>query len=133
MSHHLRAHSHPSSNFVRCTRTCHTKKNIFGRDLKEILRLVICELVHRRRWALSGTEHVQTRNTICTGHGVPLVHGERRNMIIDILNHFCALETTLAERQYFRALAELVRRCAARLSACDVATIVSKMGSATWS
>ena len=49
-------------------------------------------------------------------------------MIIGIFTHFFALETTLAERQFFRALAKLVGRRAARLSACGIAAIVSKMG-----
>lgn len=49
-------------------------------------------------------------------------------MIIGIFTHFFAIETTLAERQFFRALARLVGRRAARLSACGVAAIVSKMG-----
>ncbi|CCM01377.1 uncharacterized protein FIBRA_03427 [Fibroporia radiculosa] len=49
-------------------------------------------------------------------------------MIIGIFTHFFAVETTLAERQFFRALARLVGRRAARLSACGIAAIVSKMG-----
>lgn len=49
-------------------------------------------------------------------------------MAIGIFTHFFALETTLAERQFFRALARLVGRRAARLSACGIASIVSKMG-----
>ena len=49
-------------------------------------------------------------------------------MIIGIFSHFFALETTLAERQFFRALAKLIGRRAARLSACGIAAIVSKMG-----
>lgn len=49
-------------------------------------------------------------------------------MIIGIFTHFFAIETTLAERQFFRALARLVGRRAARLSACGIAAIVSKMG-----
>ena len=40
-------------------------------------------------------------------------------MIIGIFSHFFALETTLAERQFFRA---------ARLSACGITAIVSKQG-----
>ena len=42
--------------------------------------------------------------------------------------HFFALEMTLAERQFFRALAKLVKRRAACPSACGIAAIVSKMG-----
>jgi hexokinase len=49
-------------------------------------------------------------------------------MIIGIFTHFFALETTLAERQFFRALAKLVGRRAARLSSCGIAAIVTKMG-----
>ncbi|KAG6831083.1 hypothetical protein H0H87_006199 [Tephrocybe sp. NHM501043] len=49
-------------------------------------------------------------------------------MIIGIFSHFFAVETTLAERQFFRALAMLIGRRAARLSACGIAAIVSKMG-----
>lgn len=48
-------------------------------------------------------------------------------MVIGIFTHFFALETTLAERQFFRALAKLIGRRAARLSACGIAAIVSKM------
>ena len=49
-------------------------------------------------------------------------------MIIGIFSHFFALETTLAERQFFRALAKLIGRRAARLSSCGIAAIVDKMG-----
>lgn len=49
-------------------------------------------------------------------------------MIIGIFSHFFAVETTLAERQFFRALAKLIGRRAARLSACGIASIASKMG-----
>ncbi len=49
-------------------------------------------------------------------------------MVIGIFSHFFALETTLAERQFLRALARLIGRRAARYSACGIAAIVSKMG-----
>lgn len=49
-------------------------------------------------------------------------------MIIGIFTHFFALETTLAERQFFRALAKLIGKRAARLSACGIAAIVNKKG-----
>lgn len=48
-------------------------------------------------------------------------------MIIGIFSHFFAVETTLAERQFFRAMARLIGRRAARLSACGIAAIVSHM------
>jgi hexokinase len=49
-------------------------------------------------------------------------------MIIGIFNHFFSLETTLSERQFFKALAKLIGKRSARLSACGIAAIVSKMG-----
>ena len=49
-------------------------------------------------------------------------------MIIGIFTHFFAVETTLAERQFFRALAKLIGRRAARLSSCGIAAIASRMG-----
>lgn len=49
-------------------------------------------------------------------------------MAIGIFSHFFAVETTLAERQFFRALAKLIGKRAARLSACGIAAIVSKKG-----
>ena len=48
--------------------------------------------------------------------------------IIGLFTFFFGLETTLAERQFFRALSRLISRRAARLSACGIAAIVSKMG-----
>jgi hexokinase len=48
--------------------------------------------------------------------------------IVGIFSHFYALETTLEERQFFRALARLIGRRAARLAACGIAAIVRKKG-----
>lgn len=50
-------------------------------------------------------------------------------MCIGIFSHFFAIETTLPERQFFRALARLIGRRAARLSACGIAALVSKTNS----
>jgi hexokinase len=134
-SHHLRAHSHPSSNRVRCVCTCHEKKErkklISGRYLGDILRLVICELSDEGVLFL-GQNTVQARKTVCAGHGVSLAHGERPNRgTVDghrYLQSCLALKTTLAERQFFRALAKFIGRRAARLSACGIVAILNKMG-----
>jgi hexokinase len=48
--------------------------------------------------------------------------------IVGIFSHFYALETTLEERQFFRALARLIGRRSARLAACGIAAIVRKKG-----
>jgi hexokinase len=46
--------------------------------------------------------------------------------IVGIFTHYYALSTTLAERQFFRALARLIGRRAARLSACGIAAVVRR-------
>lgn len=48
--------------------------------------------------------------------------------IVGIFTHFYGIETTLAERQFFRALAKLIGRRAARLSACGIAALVNRGG-----
>ncbi|KAH9023337.1 hexokinase [Lactarius pseudohatsudake] len=94
------------------------EKLISGRYLGEILRLVICELIDEGVLFLGqNTYKIES----------PYVLDTACLMIIGIFTHFFALETTLAERQFFRALAKLVGRRAARLSACGIAAIVSKM------
>ena len=46
-------------------------------------------------------------------------------MIIVISTHFFAVETTLAEQQFFRALAKLIGWRAAPLSACGIAAAIA--------
>lgn len=49
-------------------------------------------------------------------------------MIVGIFTHFFGLETTDSERAFFKSLAQLIGRRAARLSACGIAAIVAKKG-----
>ncbi|KAI9447230.1 hypothetical protein F5148DRAFT_1371289 [Russula earlei] len=84
-----------------------------------ILRLVICELINEGVLFLG-------QNTYKIG--IPATRRRSCSWTIGIFTHFFALETTLAERQFFRALAKLVGRRATRPSACGIAAIVSKMG-----
>ena len=106
------------------------KKLISGRYLGEILRLVICELIDEGVLFLGqNTYKIESPYVFDTAF-LSLMESdptEELLMIIGIFTHFFALETTLAERQFFRALAKLVGRRAARLSACGIASIVSKM------
>ncbi|EMD36905.1 hypothetical protein CERSUDRAFT_114817 [Gelatoporia subvermispora B] len=107
------------------------EKLISGRYLGEILRLVICELIDEGVLFLGqNTYKVEIPYSFDTAF-LSLMESDPTDellMIIGIFSHFFALETTLAERQFFRALAKLVGRRAARLSACGIAAIVSKMG-----
>lgn len=109
-----------------------------------------CHLwTHWRGYILPWPKHLQAWESLCVWNCVPVPYGEvsihhyhllssvssrlsdptdELLMIIGIFSHFFALETTLAERQFFRALAKLIGRRSARLSACGIAAIVSKMG-----
>ena len=107
------------------------EKLISGRYLGEILRLIICELIDEGVLFLGqNTYKIEIAYSFDTAF-LSLMESDPTDellMIIGIFNHFFALETTLAERQFFRALAKLVGRRAARLSACGIAAIVSRMG-----
>ncbi|GJE93057.1 hexokinase [Phanerochaete sordida] len=106
------------------------EKLISGRYLGEILRLIICELIDEGVLFLGqNTYKIEIPYSFDTAF-LSLMESDPTDellMIIGIFSHFFALETTLAERQFFRALAKLVGRRAARLSACGIAAIVSKM------
>jgi len=107
------------------------EKLISGRYLGEILRLVICELIDEGVLFL-GQNTYKLENPYCFDTAfLSLMESDPTDellMIIGIFTHFFALETTLAERQFFRALAKLIGRRAARLSSCGIAAIVGKMG-----
>ncbi|KAE9402725.1 hexokinase [Gymnopus androsaceus JB14] len=107
------------------------EKLISGRYLGEILRLVIVELIDEGVLFLGQkTDKLEVPYVFETAF-LSLMESDPTDellMIIGIFTHFFAVETTLAERQFFRALAMLIGRRAARLSACGIAAIVSKMG-----
>ncbi|TEB32755.1 hexokinase [Coprinellus micaceus] len=107
------------------------EKLISGRYLGEIMRLVICELIDDGILFLGqNTYKVEVPNALDTAL-VSLMESDPTDellMIIGIMSHFFALETTLAERQFLRAIARLIGRRAARLSACGIGAIVGKMG-----
>ena|SRR5260370_30102997 len=48
--------------------------------------------------------------------------------IVGIFTYFFNIETTLEQRQFFRSLAVMIGTRAARLSACGIAALVSKIG-----
>ncbi|KAF8520336.1 hexokinase [Hysterangium stoloniferum] len=107
------------------------EKLISGRYLGEILRLVICELIDEGVLFLGQETYKLEKPYAFDTAFLSLMESDPTDellMIIGIFTHFFAIETTLAERQFFRALARLVGRRAARLSACGIAAIVSKTG-----
>ncbi len=48
--------------------------------------------------------------------------------IVGIFNYFFSIETTLEQRQFLKSLATLIGTRAARLSACGIAALISKIG-----
>ncbi|KJA23961.1 hypothetical protein HYPSUDRAFT_39485 [Hypholoma sublateritium FD-334 SS-4] len=107
------------------------EKLISGRYLGEILRLVICELIDEGILFLGQNTYKLESPYVFETAFLSLMESDPTDellMIIGIFSHFFAVETTLAERQFFRALAQLIGRRAARLSACGIAAIVSKKG-----
>ncbi|KAJ7322826.1 hexokinase [Mycena albidolilacea] len=107
------------------------EKLISGRYLGEILRLVICELIDEGVLFLGQNTYKLEVPYVFDTAFLSLMESDPTDellMVIGIFSHFFAVETTLAERQFFRALAKLIGRRAARLSSCGIAAIVSKMG-----
>lgn len=106
------------------------EKLISGRYLGEILRLVLCELIDEGVVFLGqNTYKLEKAYSLDTAF-LSLMESDQTDellTIVGIFTHFYQLETTLAERQFFRALARLISRRAARLSACGIAALVSKM------
>ncbi|KIJ91228.1 hypothetical protein K443DRAFT_686223 [Laccaria amethystina LaAM-08-1] len=107
------------------------EKLISGRYLGEILRLVICELIDEGVLFLGQNTYKLENPYVFDTAFLSLMESDPTDellMIIGIFSHFFAVETTLAERQFFRALAKLIGRRAARLSSCGIAAIVGRMG-----
>lgn len=124
------------------------EKMISGRYLGEVFRLVIMELIDEGAMFLGQNtyklEDPYSLDTAFLSLMESLVHficrlgcafdcydsdpTDELLTIIGIFNHFYNLETTLEERKFFRALARLIGRRAARLSACGIAAIVRKKG-----
>lgn len=107
------------------------EKLISGRYLGEIFRLVLCELIDAGDLFLGqNTYKLEIPYSFDTAF-LSLMESDPTDellTVIGIFTHFHQIETTLAERQFFRALARLIGRRAARLSACGIAAIVSKCG-----
>jgi len=107
------------------------EKLISGRYLGEILRRIICELIDEGLVFMGqNTYKIEIPYSFDTAF-LSLMESDPTDellMVIGIFSYFFALETNLAERQFFKALAKLVGRRAARLSACGIAAIVEKMG-----
>ncbi|TFY82797.1 hypothetical protein EWM64_g1217 [Hericium alpestre] len=107
------------------------EKLISGLYLGEIFRIVLCELKDDGLlFENQDPDKLQVPYAFETAF-LSLMESDQTDellMSIGIFSHFFSLQTTLAERRFFRTLARLICRRAARLGACGIAAIVSKMG-----
>lgn len=106
------------------------EKLISGRYLGEVFRLVVCELIDEGVLFLGQNTYKLEKPYCFDTAFLSLMESDPTDellMVVGIFTYFFAVETTLAERQFFRALAKLIGRRAARLSACGIAAIVNKM------
>jgi hexokinase len=96
---------------VRATKEREKRKLISGHYLGGILRLVICKLIDDGVLFLEqntfklGISYALDTSLLSLMESDPT---KELSMIIDIFNHFFALEITLAEHQFLRALAEFL-------------------------
>ncbi|KAJ6556389.1 hexokinase [Mycena capillaripes] len=106
------------------------EKLISGLYLGEILRLILCELIDEDvLFHGQDTSRLETPYALDTTLLSLMESDETDDLltVIGIFVHFFALETTIEEREFFRAVANLIVVRAARLGACGIAAIVSKM------
>lgn len=107
------------------------EKMIAGLYLGEVFRLVLTELIDSGDLFLGqNTYKLEKAHAVDTAF-LSLMESDPTDellTIIGVFTHFFGIETTLEERQFFRSLAKLIGRRAARLSACGIAAIVSKKG-----
>jgi hexokinase len=103
------------------------EKMISGRYLGEIMRLILCELIDEGVLFLGQkTDKLEQPYSLDTAF-LSLMESDTTNellTVIGIFSYFFGLETTLAERQFFCALARLIGRRAARLASCGIGALV---------
>jgi len=106
------------------------EKMIAGNYLGEIFRQVIVEMVDEGVLFLGQNAYkIERRDAFDTAF-LSLIESDPTEELLTVtglFTHFFGLDTTIAERQFFRRLAQLIGTRAARLSACGVAAIASKM------
>jgi len=105
------------------------EKCISGRYLGEIFRLVIIELIDKGvLFVGQRTSKLETAYCFETEYLSMMESDPTPELItvVGIFTHFYQIETTTAERKFFKSLAELIGRRAARLSSCGMAAIVRK-------
>ncbi|KAG8983883.1 hexokinase A [Tulasnella sp. JGI-2019a] len=105
------------------------EKCISGLYLGELLRLVLIELIDEGVLFLGqNTSKLETPYSFETAY-LSMMESDLTPELITIVGifaHFYQLETTLPERQFFKAMAKLIGTRAARLASCGMAALVRK-------
>ncbi|CAO1619108.1 unnamed protein product [Sympodiomycopsis kandeliae] len=107
------------------------EKMIAGLYLGEIFRLVICDLIDEGvLFRGQNTYKLEKTNVFDTAF-LSLIEADPTDEVLTcagLFLHFFGVETTMPERQFFKKLAVLIGTRSARLSACGIAALVTKMG-----
>ncbi|CAH7666155.1 hexokinase [Phakopsora pachyrhizi] len=107
------------------------EKMIAGLYLGEVFRLVVIEMIEEGVLFL-GQNTYKIEKAYCFDTAfLSLIESDPTEELLTVtglFSHFFGLDTTISERQFFRRLAQLIGTRSARLSACGIAAIVSKMG-----
>ncbi|KAK0531738.1 hexokinase [Tilletia horrida] len=106
------------------------EKMIAGLYLGEIFRLVLCDLVDEGVIFLGQNTYKIEKAYVFDTAFLSLMEADPTPEFLTVtglFTHFFGLDTTMAERQFFRDLAKLIGTRAARLSSCGIAAIVTKM------
>lgn len=107
------------------------EKMIAGLYLGEVFRLVLCDMIEEGV-LFHGQNAYKLEKPFCFDTALcSLIEADTTDdllTVIGLFSHFYSLETTIEERQFFKRLAVAIGTRAARLSACGIAAVCSKMG-----
>lgn len=107
------------------------EKMIAGLYLGELFRLCLSEMIDEGKIFVGQNTYKLDSPFVFDTAFLSLMEADPTPELLTItglFSHFFALETTLPERKFFRSLAQLIGTRAARLSACGIAALVTKMG-----
>lgn len=107
------------------------EKMIAGLYLGEVFRLIVIEMIEEGILFLGQNTYKIEKSYCFDTAFLSLIESDPTEELLTVtglFTHFFGLDTTISERQFFRRLAELIGTRSARLSACGIAAIVSKMG-----
>ena len=106
------------------------EKMIAGLYLGELFRLCLNEMVDDGDLFLGQNTYKIEKPYVFDTAFLSLMESDPTDELLTItglFTHFFGIDTTIAERKFFRELAKLIGTRAARLSSCGIAALVTKM------